>query len=640
MTKEDFGFDARLDLVPEDPGVYIMKDASGSVIYVGKALRLRSRLRSYFTPNPKGNPKVISMISHITDFDYIVCANETEALLLECNLIKSYRPKYNILLTDDKEYPYIKITLNEDFPRVLKAYRIEKDIDEGVRYYGPYLNGALNKSLDTLKTFYPVRNCSNNFPRDIGKRRPCLNYYIGKCAGVCAGLISKEDYMVNIEGIIGFLEGKYDDIIRQIQSSMEKASEEMKYEKAAQYRDRLSSLKALMEKQTVAMTGKKDSDVIGISIGEAESCILKLEIRQGRMIGTSVFFISGDNDYNNENIATALVQHYSQTPFIPSQILLGIDIGDYSVISESISKLKGRQVTVRHAQKGVWKDLSDMANRNARAALKRRTMFAGSFAFAAKETLDRLSKVIFGEEGRIIRIEAFDVSNYKDDDIAASMVVFEHGKALRSGYRLFKIKRQDFQDDLLAMREVLERRLARAGDTKFGSLPQLVLVDGGLNHVRVAAQTLAHADLNEEIYVLGMVKDSRHRTRGLVDIDGRELVLSQQRETLKQDFGRMGEVEEDFLEDEDRKNLLRLISGIQDEAHRFAGNYTRKLSKKRQIRFELEEIEGVGPARRKALMARFGSIRKIKLSTAEEISQTPGVSLEIAENIYKYFNEK
>ena len=620
----DHKFDARLDLVPESPGVYLMKDATGSVLYVGKAVNLRSRLRSYFTPNPKGMPKVLAMISHIADFSVILCANETEALLLECNLIKQYFPRYNILLMDDKEYPYIKITMNEAYPRVVRAFHIGEDVKKGAKYYGPYLNGVLRTALETLKDLFPVRNCNLRLPEDMGKRRPCLNYHIGKCPAPCNGYISQEKYMEQVNGIRLFLEGRYDGITGEITGRMNEAAQRLDFEKAAFYRDRLLALKQLMTKQSVAALGDRDLDAIGFAHNQAEVCVLKLEVRQGRMVGNAVFFTGAEDEEHPEVLQNMLLQHYNEIAYIPPEILVPLEIPEREAFTKALAALRGGAVKVRLPERGSGKELVALADRNAQQALRRRTMMAGSSSFAAKEALARLSVILFNDGGTLQRLEAFDISNYGNDDIAASMVVFEGAKPLRSGYRLFKIRRQEVQDDYAAMRQALTRRFSRSGEDGFGRMPQLLLVDGGAGHVGVAVDVLDTLGI-ADVAILGMVKDSRHRTRALMFPDGSTIELS-------------GEDGTPELPYEDRRSLLRLVSAVQDEAHRFASTYSGKLSKKRQIRFSLESIPGVGPSRRKALLKHFGTLRALQSATLEEINAVEGIRVSVAEAVFAHFH--
>ncbi len=627
-------FDARLDLIPESPGVYLMKDAAGSVIYVGKAVSLRARLRTYFTPNPRGNAKVLAMIARIADFSTILCSNATEALLLECNLIKQYLPHYNILLTDDKEYPYIKITMNEEYPRVLRSFRIGADVKDGAKYYGPYLGGVLRKALDTLRELFPVRSCSLKLPEDIGKDRPCLNYHIGKCPAPCNGLINREEYRERIDGIRLFLEGRYDGVIGQIQSQMEEAAGRLDFEKAAVLRDKMAALRQIMERQTVASLGARDLDVVGSAANAAEVCVHKLEVRQGRLVGNAVFFAASDVADSAEGtegeqggiLQDILLQHYSETAYIPPEILVPMQLPDGASFEGAVSSLRGGTVRTRVPVRGTGRELLAMAQKNAQNALRRRALMAGGSPYAAREALARLSEILFGDAEKLRRLEAFDISNYGNDDIAASMAVFEEGKPLRSGYRLFRIRRQESQDDYAAMREALERRFARAGDETFAAMPQLVLVDGGAGHVGAALSVFGRLGITD-VAVLGMVKDSRHRTRALRFPDGGMLELSG------------GAVAGgDGLEEEERRGLLRLVSAIQDEAHRFAQQYSAKLSGKRQTRYSLESIRGVGPSRRKALLKHFGTLRALGEASVADILKAEGISPAVAEAVYAHFH--
>lgn len=619
-------FDARIDLVPMDPGVYLMKDSSGSVIYIGKAVILRNRLRSYFTAVPKGNAKVLAMISHIADFSYIVCKNELEALILECNLIKEYLPRYNILLRDDKEYPYIRVTLDEIYPRVLKAFRIGQDIKKGAKYYGPYLGGNLNNALDTLRTIFPMKSCNRELPRDIGKKRPCLNYYIGKCTGPCKGDVSNMQYRKGITNICLFLEGRYDGIIKDLEHDMKEAADIFDYEKAAILRDRLQSLKQLMEKQTVSASAKGEVDVIGFHGNGNEICIQKLEIRNGRLIGNATFFVPENGSTREEILQTILLQHYLDAPAIPGEVFLPFETEECNAFSVALTALRKKKVSVRVPVRGYGKELLSMANNNAVQALRRHILSVGNSRMATSETLDRLSELVTGEKGRLARIEAFDVSNFAQDDISASMIVFIDGKPARSQYRLFKIKGQEMQDDYSSMKQAITRRLNHLDDMdSFGATPDLIMVDGGKGHVTVALEALCEA--GRQISVLGMVKDSRHRTRGLLFPDGEEIELNPE----------AGSIE---LEREEKLGILRLTSAIQEEAHRFASQYTKKLSKKRNLKFTLEGISGVGPKRRKDLLIAFHTLRAIESATLDEIKNVKGMTGSAALAVYRHFHKE
>ena len=618
-------FDARLDLVPMNPGVYLMKDTSGSVIYVGKANLLRNRLRSYFNENPKGNAKVLAMISHIADFSYIVCDTELEALILECNLIKEYSPHYNILLRDDKEYPYLRVTLDEEYPRVLKSFRVGTDIKKGAKYYGPYLSANLKKALETLQSIFPMKTCNRVLPRDIGKTRPCLNYHIGKCAGPCKGDVSREDYRKVITDICLFLEGRYDGIVKELESAMKTEAGRCEFEKAALYRDRLQSLTQLMQKQIVSTSTKGELDVIGIHGNGNETCIQKLEIRHGRLIGSAAFFAPEGDDTRPEILQTILLQHYLEAPVIPREILLPMQLSEQAAFEAALSTLRKSGVDVRVPSRGYGRELLAMANNNAMQTLRRHTLLIGTGRTATEDTVNRLSELVFGRKGGISRIEAFDVSNYAQDDISASMVVFIDGKPARSQYRLFKIKEQEDQDDYSSMNQALSRRLAHLGEEGFGEIPDLILIDGGAGHLHVAREALASA--GREIAVLGMVKDQRHRTRGLLFPDGREITLSPEKES-------------DVLEREEKMAMLRLISAIQEEAHRFAIQYTKKMSKKRNMKFSLDAIKGIGPKRRKDLLLAFQTLRGVEHATLEELKKTKGMTAQSAEAVYRHFHKE
>ncbi len=616
-----------LDLVPKSPGVYLMKDSSGLVIYVGKAVNLRNRLRSYFTPNPKGNAKTISMISYISDFDFIVCGNETEALLLECNLIKMHNPKYNILMRDDKEYPYIRVTLNEEYPRVLKAFRIGGDIRQGAKYYGPYLSGNLKAALDTLKTIFPIKTCNRVFPRDIGKERPCLNFYIGKCTGPCRGDVSKDEYRKSILDICNFLEGRYDEIVKGLKSEMKKFSENYEYEKAAIFRDRLNSLTSLISKQSVSDSKMKDTDIVGFASGEYGICIRKLEIRQGRMIGDKVFFTESPEEEKGEIVKSILLRHYTDTMNIPGTVYLPFEISENDIFEEALSSLSGKKIRIKIPVKGSGKKLLELAGNNAEVSLKRHFALSGGNKYARMEAVNILSKIIYGEVDKVKRIDAFDVSNYGSDDIACAMTVFIDGEAEKSLYRLFKIKDMETQNDYASIKQVIERRAKRMEEESPESIPNLILIDGGKTHVDTAISVLGNTKFFS-IPVMGMVKNNRHRTRGLIRSDGTEILLISKNTQ-----------EENLLSSEDQITVLKLIAAIQNETHRFAVSYTRKLSGKRNLKFSLEGIKGIGPERRKALLNHFGSIREISKAGIEELEKVDKISKQAALEVFNHFKE-
>jgi len=669
-------FDARLDLVPLDPGVYLMKDAAGSIIYVGKAVQLRNRLRSYFSPNPQGNAKVLAMISHIADFSYVVCENELEALILESNLIKQHQPRYNILLRDDKGFPYIRVTMNEPYPRLLKAFRVGSDRKEGARYFGPYLAGDLFRALDALRHIFPTKTCKRVLPRDVGKERPCLNYYIGRCVGPCKGDVPVEAYRAVMEDICSFLEGRYSAIMEELKQKMNSASERLDFEQAAIYRDRIQALEKLMERQKAVKVNDDDADIIGIARNGTEVCLQKLEVREGRIIGASSFFLPDESNQDDELLSAFLSQHYPEAALIPRSILLPADLSEEQALAEYLNDLRGGRVQLLQPQRGAKKHLLDMAAANAKEALQRHTLLGGSGQTALQESIRLLSERAAGGKS-LHRLEAFDISNIGRDDMAGSMVVFVDGRPARQQYRLYKIDRQEYQDDYQAMREVLSRRLARLGDEKFGSRPDLILVDGGIGHVNMAVQLLS--ELGIDIPIAGMVKDERHRTRGLALPGGEILELAGLVRLLRSTEGRVrsrgrqlaaaSEISADSAsaetdpklpveyqaEDEQlwrvaeqaaeqnadeqatAMGLLRLLTAVQDEAHRFALGYQRKLSKKRHTRFSLESIAGVGPAKRRLLLQHFSSIKAVSQATLEELEQVKGLGKQAALAVFEHF---
>lgn len=633
MPSHDTPLNARLDIVPAAPGVYLMKDAGGCVIYVGKAVSLQSRLRSYFGPNPRGNAKVMAMISHVREYEYIVCTSEMEALILENNLIKRYSPRYNILLRDDREYPYIRVTMNEEYPRILKAFHIGSDRASGARYYGPYLGGDLYHALRALRDIFPAKTCHRVLPRDIGKERPCLNYHIGRCVGPCRGDVPVAAYREVAENICRFLEGRYTGLIRDMEEAMREASERMEFEKATVIRDRIRALQSLMNRQSAVSGDESDRDVVGIARNGGEACIRKLEVRSGRIIGSSAFFFEDRGEEDGELVAAFMAQHYPDTPMIPPEILLPAEIPEADGMEEYLRGLRGGRCRVRVPQRGEARRLLDMAGENAAQALRRRTLLVGKTQSAMDAALDRLGELT-GAERRPARIEAYDVSNTGTQDKAASMVVFIDGKPVKRLYRLFRIATVEGQDDYASMREILDRRLAKAGDEAFGQMPDLILVDGGGGHMSIALDSVARAGAG--IRVAGMVKDWRHRTRGLALPDGRVVELAPDAAGEEGE----GSSERDGMEREAALGLLRLVTAIQDEAHRFAGNYNKKLMAKRHTRFSLEGIPGIGPARRKALIRAFGGLKGVEAASLDDLAAAEGMTRPAAEAVFKHFRDK
>lgn len=611
-------FDARLDIVPTDPGVYLMKDASDSVIYVGKAKNLRNRLRSYFGKNPQGNAKVLAMISHVADFEYVVVGSELEALLLECNLIKRYQPHYNILLRDDKGFPYVCITMQEEYPRIMKVFRPDKNMT-GAKYYGPFLGGDLYRALQALRDIFPTKTCRKVLPRDIGKERACLNYHIGRCVGPCRGDVPAEEYRKVMENMCRFFEGKYDGILRDLEAQMQEASENLDFEKAAVYRDRLNALRAVMANQNVSFPRESDRDAVGFFRDAGEMCFRKLELREGRIIGSSTYFLKDEGETEDSLLEAFLMQYYPTAAEIPKEVLVSIDLENHDAVEQAISDMAGHKVSVHVPQRGDGARLLEMANANAKEALRRRILRVGTSQQSVETALGLLrDKLALRDIPQ--RIESYDISNLGNDDRCGGMVVFTDGRPDKQAYRLFKIKTVEGQDDYASMREVLLRRFSHAGDEKFAKMPDLILADGGLGQVHAIYSVLEELSLQDKVQLAGMVKDRRHRTHGLVKLDGETIDLA-----------------EDAREDEDMMVLFRLITGIQNEVHRFAITYQRKLSKKRNLTYSLETIPGIGTAKRKALMKHFGSIKAISKASKEQLMEAERISEKDADAIIAHF---
>ena len=616
-------FDARLDTVPLSPGVYLMKDASGSVIYVGKAKKLRNRLRSYFGGGHISHPKVAAMVSHVADFEYVVVGTEAEALLLEANLIKRHMPQYNILLRDDKSYPYACITLNEEYPRVFKAFRPdEKARKVGARYFGPYMNGDLYNTMKTIEEIFPLKRCRKVFPRDIGKERPCLNYHIGKCMAPCSGSVSAEEYRKMIFDIVAFFEGRYDGIKKTLTEQMEEASENLDFERAAVLRDRLAALNGITEGQRVFQKIERDVDAVGIYSQAGETCVRKLELRSGRIVGSSTYFMKGDLGSVSEIITGFITQYYPGCGNIPPIVLVPSldEEEDKDLLSEFLSSEAGRKVRVYTPERGEMNDLLKMASLNAQEMMVRRILRGGGAEADPAMGMRLLEKLLSIPENSLHRAESYDISNLGNDDICSGMVVFKDGRPDRQSYRLFKMKTVETQDDFASMRETLTRRFAH--DEKDGfAYPDIILVDGGKGQLSAVASVVRSLDLDHEIYMIGMVKNSRHRTAGIVFEDGTEHMLDRSEPS------------------DDDVVLLRFLSAVQNEVHRYAITYQKKLSKKRNIRYKLENIKGIGPAKRRSLLAALGSIKAVEEADIAKLSEIKGISAADAKMIYDYFHE-
>ncbi len=617
-----FDFDEELKKLPGKPGVYLMHGQKDEIIYVGKAISLKNRVRQYFQNSRNLTPKIRQMVSHISRFEYIITDSELEALVLECNLIKEYRPKYNTMLTDDKTYPYIKVTVNEDYPRILFSRQIKKD---KARYFGPYTSaGAVKDTIELLKKLYGIRSCSRVLPRDIGIGRPCLYHHIGQCDAPCQGLISKADYRKKIQNALHFLGGDYRPVVEELTRKMQEASDAMEYEKAKEYRDLIYSVRQIMEKQKVTSSQMEDRDVIGFARAGNEAVVQIFFIRNGRLIGRDHYYLTGVEQETRSQVMTSFVkQFYAECPSVPRELMLQEDIEDKEIILQWLSGRRGQKVTVTVPKKGQKERLVELAAKNAMMVLnkdsekmKREEARTLGAVHELEELLDLPS---------ILRMEAFDISNTNGFEKVGSMIVYEKGKPKRSAYRKFKIKDVEGQDDYQCMEEVLTRRFRHgleerrqieksSGDIQMGSFsvfPDLILMDGGKGQVHVAQKVLDALGL--AIPVCGMVKDDHHRTRGLYYEDV-EVPMDRSSESF------------------------RLVTRVQDEAHRFAIEYHRSLRSAGQVHSMLDDIKGIGPARRRALMRYYGDIQKIREADVEELKTVPSMNEQAAQAVYRFFH--
>ncbi|MFR3185944.1 MAG: excinuclease ABC subunit UvrC [Ruminococcus sp.] len=611
-----FDIQEELKKLPGKPGVYIMHDEKDEIIYVGKAVSLKNRVRQYFQSSRNLGIKKEQMVQQIARFEYIITDSEVEALVLECNLIKEHRPKYNTMLKDDKSYPFIKVTVDEEYPRVLFARKLKKD--KG-KYFGPYTSaGAVKDSLELIRKLYHVRTCSRNLPRDIGKERPCLYYHIKQCQAPCQGYVSKEEYRAQIDGVLDFLNGDYKKLLKELEQKMLAASEELKFEEAADYRDLMQSIQKIGERQKITGSQGEDKDVIALAADEEDAVVQVFFIRDGKMIGRDHFYLRIAADASSSQVLLNFVkQFYAGTPFIPRELMLQEEIEEIDVLEEWLSKKRGQRVHIRVPKKGTKEKLVELAAKNAqmvlsqdREKLKREE---GRTIGAMKEIADLL------ELKQVTRVESYDISNISGFESVGSMVVYEKGKPKKSDYRKFKIKSVKGPDDYASMEEVLSRRFERGlkeqqeeAENGFSRFPDLILMDGGKGQVHIAEQVLEK--LRIDIPVCGMVKDDNHRTRGLYFHD-REIPISHSTEGFK------------------------LITRIQDEVHRFAIEYHRLLRSKGQIHSVLDDISGIGPARRKALMKQFKSLEAIREASVEELRQTPSMSEQAAKKVYEFFHQ-
>lgn len=617
-----FDFEYHIKNLPDKPGVYLMKNSLGEVIYVGKAKVLKNRVKSYFQKSKNHSEKVKVMVKNIAEFEYIVTDSEMEALILECNLIKKYSPKYNILLKDDKFYPFIKITVNDDYPRVFVTRRFAKD---GSKYFGPYTNGsAVYETLDLIYKIFPLRNCKLVIKENGEKVRPCLNYHIKKCLGPCGGHISKEEYGKMINDIIDILSGKETYITKMLKSDMEKAAEELEFEKAASLRDKILSINAIAEKQKIFKTMEGDEDFINIEQDEKDSCIQVFFSRDGKVIGREHFiFENTANESIGEIIEDFIGSFYGGTAKIPKAIYVP-QIDNFDLMEEYLTIKRGAKVWIKVPQKGQKKEMLEMVKNNARITLEK---FKDKYL--KDKEINRISLLELQDllelEECPQRIEAYDISNIQGVDSVGTMIVFEEGRAKNSDYRRFKIKTVKGANDYDSMREILTRRFNHGLDEikaiqqrdlklsagKFSTFPDLIMMDGGKGQVNVALEVLQ--SLNIDIPVCGLVKDDKHQTRGII-YNNNELIINK------------------------GSNLMQLIRRIQDEVHRFAITYHRSLRDKRTLHSVLDDIPYVGEKRRRALLMKFGSVDNIKKASMQELLETQSIDKKSAESIYNYFN--
>ena len=613
-----FIIEKELKKLPAKPGVYIMHGEKDEIIYVGKAISLKNRVRQYFQSSRNKGAKIERMVMHITRFEYIITDSELEALVLECNLIKEHRPKYNTMLKDDKSYPFIKVTVNEPYPRVLFARRMKKD---KARYFGPYTSGgAVKDVIELVRKLYQVRSCNRNLPRDTGKDRPCLYYHMKQCKAPCQGYISQEEYRKNINKVIKFLNGDFQDTISELMEKMQKASEEMRYEDAMEYRDLIRSIEKIGERQKITGYGQEDRDIIAVAMDESEdlrdqdAVVQVFFIRDGKLIGRDHFYLRvAKGDTKSQVLSSFLKQFYAGTPFIPSEIMLQSEIEDAEIIEEWLTTRRKQKVHIRVPKKGTKEKLVELALENARMVLskdrERIKREEGRTIGAVHEVEEWLGLK------NVVRMEAYDISNISGFESVGSMVVYEKGRPKRSDYRKFKIKWVQGPNDYASMEEVLTRRFTHESNGEFDSfarLPDLILMDGGRGQVNIALKVLN--DLGIRIPVCGMVKDDHHRTRGLY-FNNVEIPI----DTSSEGF--------------------RLITRIQDEAHRFAIEYHRSLRSKEQVHSILDDIPGIGDTRRKALLRKFKSVENIRDASEEELAQTESMNAGSARQVYEFFHK-
>lgn len=616
-----FDFKYQLKILPDRPGVYLMKNSLGEIIYVGKAKILKNRVRQYFQSSKNHSEKVKAMVKNIAEFEYIVTDSEMEALILECNLIKKYRPRYNILLKDDKHYPFIKVTINEDFPRIIMTRMKVKD---GTKYFGPYPEvSAVYETLDLIKKIFPIRNCKMTIKEGQKKVRPCLNYYIKRCNAPCAGFVTKEEYSVIIKNVLSLLSGRNVEIINDMKRKMDKAAEELEFEKAAAYRDKISACEKILEKQKIIGSNFQDEDFINVFSDGKDSCVQIFFVRTGKIIGREHFTFDNTEGQSSEEIISEFIKEfYGGTAYIPKDIYVPC-IYDAELLQDWLSMKRGSKVNIKIPQKGEKKDLLDMVFRNSKIMLEQFKLKLLSDKKNNTQVIEKLAEFLKLDDIPH-RIEAYDISNIQGVDSVGSMIVFEDGKPKNSDYRRFKINSVKGANDYESMREILTRRFKHGLEEvkaiaeskislsagKFCVFPDLILMDGGKGQINIALEVLKEFSIN--IPVCGMVKDDRHNTRGII-YNNEELNLK------------------------GNSDIMHFVTRVQDEVHRFAITYHRSLRDKRVLHSVLDDIPDIGATRRKELLKNFGNIENIKKASYDELIKIPSINKKAAESIVQYF---
>lgn len=606
-------FDLKQEIanLPTCPGVYLMHDAADTIIYVGKAVNLKNRVSSYFRHNSSHTPKVIAMVEKIAYFEYIITDTELEALILECNLIKLHKPQYNILLKDDKGYPYIRISMQEEYPKISLARRKEKD---GAKYFGPYYSSVtVNETIDAIEKIFPLKSCNKVLPRDVGKERPCLNYHIGRCIAPCQGGVNKDAYREMMQEICVFLNGHMDDVLKKLEAQMLSFSERLEFERAAELRNKIQIIQRMQDKQKMAGPREENMDVIGLAQNEVDSCVQIFFIRDGRTLGRDFFILEGTGgDARPELISAFIQQFYEDASFVPKTVLVSEELPDAALLEAWLTEKKEAKVECRMPQRGDKLGLVKMACANAEIQLRNFSIRCKGIRQKDLKILEQF-RDLTGMEKIPVRIEAYDISNTGLSENVASMVVFENGKPNKKEYRRFQVKMEEWKGDVESMRHVLTRRLVH----EELPLPDVILADGGELHANMVKEVLQQSprEGTDQVHVFGMVKDDKHRTRGLI----------------------AGEEELDLKKD---LELFRFVTAIQDEAHRFAITYNKQLRDKRYTTSQLDSIPGIGKKRKMALLKAFGSLTKIKAASEEDLMKVEGISRSMAQAIVDFWKQE